>query len=559
MKHIVSKAVVAGLFALGMTSCADDLNISSIDPNSSTDYDPQELLAKQYATLALTGQTGPSGSGDMSIDEGESAFYRVVFNLEELCTDECAWAWQTDDDIPALTNIAWSSSSKRVNWAWQRMAFDITLFNQFIYEQQGKLDDDVIAEVRFLRALHYWYFLDLFHAGPFKVDFNFELAGYKTGTELYEWLDQELTELEGLLKPVGTYNDSQNYGRADAGAAYALHARLALNAETYTNGTVKAYDKALEYCNKVISSNAYALSTTAKNGYSGYAQLFMGDNDQNSQAMKETIFPIRQDGVKTQEYGGSTYLIAGCRGAGMPYMGTSNAWTCIFARKDLIAKFFSDTDKCPHATQEALDASGLPTSNEAEVIAADNKVGGSTASILSAAGDDRALFYAGVGNCIRSIAPDKQITNFSNGYSIVKWQNLRSDNTDPSNSTFMDTDIPLIRLAEMYLTRAEAEWRLGQNDAALADINILRTRSHTTAYTSVTEDILCDEWAREFYLEGRRRSDLVRFGRFTSSKYLWSFKGGVANGTGVDSHYNIYPLPYDEVSGNPALVQNPGY
>lgn len=559
MKRIFIKTAVAGLMALGLASCADDLNISSIDPNTSSAYDPEELLAKQYATLAVTGQVGPNGNGDISGDEGEIGFWRLIFNLQELCTDECIWAWQDNEDIPTLTYIAWSSSSTRVNWAWQRLAFNITLFNQFIYEQTGKMDDDIVAEVRFLRALHYWEFLDLFHAGPFKVDFNFELAGYKTGAELYAWLDQELTEIESQLKPAGTYNNSSNFGRADAGAAYALHARLALNSEAYTNGAVKDYQKAIDYSNKVISCGAYDLSRTAKNGYSGYAQVFMGDNDYNPEAMKEIIFPIRQDGVKTQSYAGSTYLIAATRGAGMPYLGTSAVWTCIFARQNLIAKFFNNPADCPAATADELDASKLPTGTEAEVIAADNQLGGSTAEILAAANDDRALFYAGVGGGTRTLSPGKQITGWLNGYSIVKWQNLRADQSNPSNASFMDTDIPLFRLAEMYLTRAEAEWRLGQSDKALADLNELRNRAHAPVFTSVTEDILCDEWCREFYLEGRRRSDLVRFGRFTSSKYLWDFKGTVPAGTGVDSHYNVYPLPADEVAGNPALVQNPGY
>ena len=68
-----------------------------------------------------------------------------------------------------------------------------------------------------------------------------------------------------------------------------------------------------------------------------------------------------------------------------------------------------------------------------------------------------------------------------------------------------------------------------------------------------------DEWCREFYLEGRRRSDLVRFGCFTTGKYLWDWKGGAANGTTVDSHYNVYPIPATDELNNSNLTQNPGY
>lgn len=555
MRNIIIKTAVAGILCLGMASCADELNINSIDPKTSTTYDPVQLLAKQYATLGLTGQSGPAGNGDMSIDEGESGFYRVIFNLEELCTDECIWAWQTDTDIPAITNIAWNSSSVRCNWAYQRLAFNITLNNQFITEQTGQMDDDVIAEIRFLRALNYYYFLDLFHKAPFKDTFNGELPVEKGGKELYDWIDQELTAIEPMLKEIGTYNDASGFGRVDRGAAYALHARLALNSEVYTDGQTKDYQKAKDYCDQILNSGKYALSTETKNGFSGYEQVFMGDNDENPQAMKEIIFPIRQDGKKTQCYSGSTYLISSMRVSGMPYSFTSNYWSCNFARQDLVKKFFPNLD-IPMATKD--DA--IESSAEADVIAKDEALGVTTADVIAKAGDDRAMFYMGVGGGIRSLNPGKQITGFINGASIVKWQNRHSDGGDIHDGTFSDTDIPLFRLAEIYLTRAEALWRLGQSSAALDDLQAVQKRANRKVLsTSVEEQTLIDEWCREFYMEGRRRSDLVRFGLFTGSKYLWDFKGGVAGGIGIESKFNVYPIPVTDLAGNPNMSQNPNY
>ena len=585
MKKILFNTVAAGLILAGMASCSDELNISSVDPQSSTTYDPIELLAKQYATLAVTGQAGPAGKADISDDEGESGFYRTIFNLQTLCSDECIWAWQNDADIPAITNIAWSKDSKRTRWAYMRMAFDVTLFNSFLTENSSRTDGEwphYIAEVRFLRALHFFYYLDLFHKAPFKLIYDPSvLPVEKGGKELYDWLDQELTEIEGQLAPVGEYNSIANFGRADQGAAYALHARLALNSEIYTDGQTKDYQKAVDYCNKIINSGKYAMSTaTNANGYTGYEQVFMGDNDVNPQAMKEIIFPIRQDGKKTEEYAGSTYLVSSMRVSGMPYSGTSNYWSCNFARQALVQKFFTDLTKVPMAPEDKEDAitkvnpieeykkahgivdadgkvRGFET--EDEVIAADNVLGGSTASIIAAAGDDRAMFYAGVGGGIRTLTT-KQITGFLNGLSIVKWQNRRSDNSTPSDASFSDTDIPLFRLAEIYLTRAEAQYRLGGNDAqVIADVNEIRNRAHATPITSINLDMLIDEWCREFYMEGRRRSDLVRFGLFTGSKYIWDFKGGVSTGTSVDKRFNIYPIPATDVSNNPNMTQNPGY
>lgn len=573
MKNIILKTAVVGLLALGFTSCADDLNIHSIDPKSSPSYDVKQLLAKQYATLDVTGQTGPAGKGDLSMDEGESGFFRTVFNLEELPTDECAWAWTDNTDIPNILGLSWTSSSQRAAWCWSRLAYDVRLYNQFIAECGEQVGPQVTAEVRFLRALHYYYFLDLFHKAPFKLTNDMNLPGQKTGIELYKWIDQELTNLEDTLADMGTYDNASGFGRADKGAAYALHAQLCLNAAVYTDGqiTTEAWKKAKHYCDLLIDG-PYKLSDKAVkdpsgNEWSGYEQLFMGDNDENTNAMKEIIFPIRQDGASTQEYAGSTCLIGGSSGAGMPYKNTNNYWTCYFARVNVLQKFFADPEKdMPRLTEDESKEYKDAHSTEAEVISIDNKLGISTKDVQKKAGDKRALFYMGIGGAdggkYRTLTPGKQISGFLNGASIVKWTNYRSNGGARHNDTFDDTDIPLFRLGTIYMTRAEVEYRLGDADAAAKDINTLRTRAGNTnllSAASIDDQTLIDEWSRETYFEGRRRSDLVRFGLFTGSKYLWSFKGGVPDGTGVDSRYNIYPVPAIDVSGNPAITQNPGY
>lgn len=569
MKHIILKSAALAFLTLGTMSCADDLNISPIDPQTSPTYDVKQLLAKQYASLGLTGQKGPDGNGDMSGDEGESGFYRTVFNLNELNTDEILWAWQDNEDIAPITNMAWTSASPRVNWCYQRLAYDVTLHNQFISEQTGKLPDDEIAEIRFLRALNYFEFLDLFHRAPFKLEFNGEFPVEKVGVDLYNWIDQELTAIEPMMKEVGAYCNSKDFGRADRGAAYALHARLALNAMVYTDGQVNDYQKAKDYCDKIISANVYELAKEPKNGYTGYQQLFMADNDENPEAMKEIILPIRQDGAKARSHGGSTMLINGTRCSGMPYYYQSNPWQCILARKDMVGKFIpgldvvnADNDACSKSYDKYLKDNNLDASKltEADILKMDEALGASTKEMLRKAGDDRALLYGGFAGGVRRLSPDKTIKSFFDGLSIVKWSNVRTDGAAAHGDNFCDTDIPLFRLGEIYLTRAEALYRLGDKTGALKDIQKLQERAHRINIAqSVDLNYILDEWCREFYLEGRRRSDLVRFGLFTSSQYVWSFKGGQENGVGVDSHYNVYPVPANEIAGNANLHQNPGY
>ena len=564
MKNIFVKTIAAAVLTLGMTGCANDLDIGSIDPQSSPNPDAMGLLAKCYGVLGLTGQRGGTGNGDLSLDEGESGFYRTTFNLQELPTDECMWAWQTDNDIPQITMIGWNSSSVRVQWTYTRLTYDITLFNSYL-SQVADNDENrqYRAEVRFLRALHYWYLLDLFGKAPFKVDFNItELPVEYSGEQMYAWLDNELTEIEAEMTKtgagVGAFNNSENFGRADLGAVYLLHARLALNSAVYSSevDANKEYEKAVNYCNLIEQSGAYDLSRVSKNGNSGYAQLFMADNDQNAEAMKEIIFPIRQDGMKTRQYSGSLMLIAGARSAAMPSYGMKESWTCLFARKAMTEKFFPNLDNVPLVAEDAETST-----DQATAASLDEKYGTTVADLIAAAGDDRALLYSGCADGVRTISTDK-VSDFKNGLSLVKWTNMRSDNTAGQDVSWPDTDIPLFRYAEVYLIRAEANWRLGKDaNTVLADINELRGRANATPFrvADVTEENLRDEWCREFFMEGRRRSDLVRFGCFTGGKYLWDWKGGEANGTSVDAHFNVYPIPYDDLMNNGNLSQNYGY
>lgn len=559
MKNIFFKTIAAAIVGIGLTGCVNDLDISSIDPQSSSSYEEEQLFAKCYGVLGLTGQRGGTGNGDLSDDEGESSFYRTTFNLQELPTDELMWAWQTDQDIPQITMIGWGSSSTRVLWAYTRLMYDITLFNKYLQEVPDNEEySQKRAEIRFLRALHYWYLLDLFGKVPFKTDFDInQLPVEYSGAEAYDWIDKELTEIEPQMAEVGAFCNDQYFGRADRGAAYMLHARLALNSKVYTKGAVEDYQKAIDYCDQLINSGAYDLSRLAKNGNSGYAQLFMADNDVNTEARQEIIFPIRQDGLHTRQYGGSLMLIAGARSAAMPNYGMRESWTCLFARNAMISKFFENQDAIPLAKEAAPNDA---TSDE--VVALDEQYGTTIQDLLDLAGDDRALFYSGCANGVRKLKTDK-VSAFTDGLSVVKWTNLKSDNTAGQNVSWPDTDIPLFRLAEAYLTRAEAKYRLSGNpNDARADIQELHNRANADAVpANIDEMYILDEWCREFFMEGRRRSDLVRFDCFTGNKYVWDWKGGAENGISVDPHFNVYPIPAHHTleAGNGNLTQNDGY
>ena len=182
-----------------------------------------------------------------------------------------------------------------------------------------------------------------------------------------------------------------------------------------------------------------------------------------------------------------------------------------------------------------------------------------TLSTLFEESDKRAMFWKQDRTLESSVWYD-----FTKGWSVIKYSNLKSDGTPGSNSAHADTDFPFFRLADAYLMYAEAVLRGGQGgtkEQALLYLKELRERAGISPVSSVelTLDFILEERSRELYWEGHRRIDLIRFGKFTKN-YKWPWKNGVFSGVAnIDSKYNIYPLPATELTSNPDLKQNTGY
>ena len=150
------------------------------------------------------------------------------------------------------------------------------------------------------------------------------------------------------------------------------------------------------------------------------------------------------------------------------------------------------------------------------------------------------------------------------GYIITKFKNVTSSGEPGEDPTFVTTDFPMFRLADVYLMYAEAVVRGGGGGSlgeAVEYVNKLRTRANSSPITSgnLNLDFLINERSRELYWEGHRRQDLIRFGRFTGGNYNWAWKGGSPSGIALPGHLNVYPMPANNMSANPNLTQNPGY
>jgi hypothetical protein len=161
------------------------------------------------------------------------------------------------------------------------------------------------------------------------------------------------------------------------------------------------------------------------------------------------------------------------------------------------------------------------------------------------------------------------VGTFTEGIGITKFKNVTSGGGAAPNAhpTFVTTAFPMFRLADAYLMYAEAVVRGGSGGdmaTAVGYINALRQRAYGNATgnvtgATVTLAFLLDERSRELYWEGHRRTDLVRFGQFTSGTAVWQWKGKVQNGIQTASYRDLYPIPINDLNANPNLVQNPGY
>ncbi|WP_298114999.1 RagB/SusD family nutrient uptake outer membrane protein [uncultured Bacteroides sp.] len=535
LKYLLS-AVAFGATVGMTTSCVNDLNTIPLDSDElvsevvfGSEIEAYEYsLAKIYAGLVIGGNAGGDSDQDVvGIDGGSQAsFLRVLWNMQELASDiaHCCW---NDPGIPDFNHLSWAASSPWIKGAYYRLFYQINLSNAFLRETT---DDKLAsrgcseqvkgqiktfrAEARFLRALMYMYALDLYRNVPF-VDENSPIGVVRPKQimkeDLFAYIESEMLACESdLLDPQIGFND--NYGHANKAAMWAALSRLYLNAETYVG--VNKYTDCVTYSMKVIKAG-YELEEV-------YGDVFKADNHNS----KEMIFPLRYEGDDTMTWGGMTALL--CWGAS-EFQAETNAkggWQGVRAKSSLYKIFEKEDDSDSDMRKKMLRVeatSNIEITNEADFA--------------------------------------------NNGIPVTKFYNVNKDGSMPPSSEAW-IDYPLFRLGEVYLNLAEAVLRGGQGISkteALTYMNNLRKRAYSDkTLASVSEsdftlNFILDERARELFYEAQRRTDLIRFNKYTSGDYLWPWKGGVAEGRAVGDFYQVFPLPSDDIGSNENLVQNEGY
>jgi starch-binding outer membrane protein, SusD/RagB family len=481
----------------------------------------KQYMAKIYGAYMMTGQDGPAGDADLSLvnDEGFTSYMRAYWKAQQITTDETHLTW-TDGGIQDMNMHQWTSENQFVRVLYYRLALIISLSNDFLEQSSdSKLSEkgfkaadiatinDFREEVRFLRAMAYWHALDLFRNVPLVTSITTEPPSQATPQELFDFIETELNEIESTMDEPR----ANEYGRADKAAVWMLQAKLYLNAEVYI-GQAK-YTECLTAVNKVINS-VYSLNPV-------YLNNFTADNNISD----ELIFNFNSDGVNSQTWGGTTFLVHAPILSNMTPAdyGVDAGWSGPRATSVFVNKFAD----------------------------------------ITGATDTRAIFFT-TGRTIEIPEPNNNAS--FGGYGVVKYTNKTSTGVDGSHQTFVDTDWPVFRLADAYLMYAEAVLRGGSGgdmNTALNYINMLRERAYGDTSGNITAGeltlpFILDERSRELYWEATRRVDLIRFNEFTTAG-VWPWKGGAEFGTTTDAKYNIFPIPATDLAANPNLRQNDGY
>ena len=565
MKRLFNYAVLAAI-ALAFASCVKDLDAEPINPSTNTKFNQDAIFTKCYACLGLTGISAEDESDVKkgTIDAGTTGFYRMTWYCNEFPTDEIWWTY-TDEESKQLTNTNWTGTNNGIWAIYIRLILDIKYCNHYLARASQNNEEERFryAEVRFIRALHFFYLMDMYLYSPFIVEDRNVSPPFRSRHFMYAWLVNELKELESLL-PTQRRNDY----RVDKAAAQLLLARIYLNADVYNKYNKdwvpgSAIEDALTMANKTIDENksvhdlvkkeqkiTHYAGTDSCYVYTAYQQLFMGDNNR-PEIIKESLLQIYQDGFYAHSYAGSSFLVKGPRDDGMVPCGSdAGLWHAMRTSPTMVDKFIKlEGIGRSQARNMKYDEYNMPAQLHDDRAILCSKTNSTNYSFdlkgTQGAGDQK--------NMYECWAPLK----FTGVYSThIPKSSPRKDTSWP------DTDIPLLRIAEAYLIRGEAKARKSGNwNDALSDVNILRERANAKPLDTMDEETMLDEWSREFWFEGRRRMDLIRFGRFfgpEADEHQFHWEGrmskddGEANFVaGTPEYMNWFPIPSDDKRNNP--------
>ncbi len=456
-----------------------------------------------------------------------------VWAAQEVSSDEMVVPtrgpdWGDGGHWVRLHQQLWTAEDPTVNTTWNFLFGGVSATNRLIFqfeELQNPLTDPFIGELKALRAIYYMWLMDMYGNVPIVTSFADANPNPTTNSrsEVYQFVEAELLD---ALNNVTTSTGPETYGRVNQMVVQTALAKLYLNAEVYT-GTAQ-WAKAAAACDAIINSGNYSLEAD-------YFANFNVDNAGSS----EFIWAIPYDAVfargmnivmQTLSYlNQETYSLAA-----QPW----NGWCTL-------EEFFN-------SYEESDLRKGQANTEEGPSPVRGNFLWGPQWDV---SGKKRLVDDGTLASGVDPDGPPFTIRPFINELFPEAWREAGARNTkfefEIGGQPDMNNDFPLFRYADVLLMKAEALMRQGVGQAeALALVNQIRERAGVDPFTELTEENLLAERGREMFSETVRRTDLIRFGKFTDA---WWEKPA------QEECKELFPIPKAQTDANPNLVQNPCY
>lgn len=530
-------------WALLLTSCLSE------DPRGSLTEEQAYGSATQLELSTLTPIYNYIGGNADS--QGLQGTYRGVYDLNTFSTDEAMLPtrggdWYDGGLWQSLYLHRWTASDKPLGDTWNYLYKVVMLCNnaiETITDHRTLLSDTQyatdIAELRALRAMFYFYIMDLWGNVPIVTSTNTPTADIHQAarSELFAFIVSELQEAAPFLPNEHSNNLGTWYGRLTRPVAHFLLAKLMLNAEVYAddnatdathpNGSTLVFAVNGQQFN-AWQACAYYCQLLADAGYTleaNYATNFSVNNE----VSRENIFTIPMDRYLYANqfknlFRSRHYSHGSALGFDAENGSVATLSTCAAFGYDGTANANLDTRFAMNCYYDQVLVDGTPV-------------------LLP---DGTPLVYQPL-----EVKLDLTGTPYEKtaGARMAKYEIDRKAYAD---GALQNNDIVLFRYADVLLMLAEAKMRMGAG--GLEEVNAVRQRVGMPALTQLTDDILLTERLKELMWEGWRRNDLIRFHRF----HLAYDQRPQLNSE-TDAHTTLFPIPGGVIDLNDNIHQNKGY
>ncbi|MEP6728079.1 MAG: RagB/SusD family nutrient uptake outer membrane protein [Bacteroidota bacterium] len=476
-----------------------------------------------------------------------------IMPLQEVTTDEMVVPtrgpdWGDGGHWVRLKLHTYNAQDPRPSSSWSVLFKGVNICNRLLTTLEPlntPVSKAYISELKALRAIYYYWLLDLFGNVPISVDFTkTDPPANNTRKEVYDFVEKELKDNLPNLAKTGP-NDGLTYGRVNYYTAWATLAKLYLNAQVYGGGV--QWDKAIAACDTIINSGKFALTTN-------YNDNFKTDNKGSS----EFIWVIPYDDIKAQGF--TMPLITLKPEQQSAYALGTQPWNGFATVQEFYQSYIDPAQNPgPQGTVVGLDPAGTPTTGTVDKRLSNFLVGpqyqyDGVSPLLDGAFDDPGGAPIVFTPYMNELQPGAWRQS---GARVGKWEFKKGSQGSISN------DYCIFRYADIILTKAEAAARKSNNwndPVALAIVNQVRTlHGGVDPYATMDANKFLAERAREMFMECTKRQDMIRFGTYNNAYRFHPADAPDATGPNGINHLNVFPIPADQINANKNLKQNPGY